>query len=160
MLISEILNTIEYKSTIKDIDIKRVTSRPDLIEKDTLFVFIMGINFDTRKIIKDIISKEPSVIVADVDLPQFHNIAVIKVSNARYAYARMMWNFCRIEYDKSKFYAVTGTNGKTTTATMLYNIFSYAKIKCGFIGTGKIIIEGELVSDENYSMTTPDPELL
>ena len=47
MLISEILNTIEYKSTIKDIDIKRVTSRPDLIEKDTLFVFIMGYNYVT-----------------------------------------------------------------------------------------------------------------
>lgn len=160
MLISEILNGIEYKSIINDIDIKKVTSRLNLIEENTLFVFIIGIKFDTRKIIKDIISKKPSVIVTDVDLPEIQTIDVIKVSNVRYAYSLMMWNFCKIERYKSKFYAVTGTNGKTTTATMLYNIFSYAKIKCGFIGTGKIIIDGVLVSDENYSMTTPDPELL
>lgn len=160
MLLSEILKGIDFENTIKDRDIEKITSKPDLIQKDTLFVFIIGINFDTRKIINDIVLKKPSAIVTDIEFPENTNIDIIKVQNARYTYARLMWNFCRIEKNKSKFYAVTGTNGKTTTATMLYNIFTFSKIKCGFIGTGKIIIDGELVSDEDYSMTTPDPELL
>ena len=161
MLLSEILRGIvHFEKNIPQLDIKRITKDSALIEKNTLFVFLKGLKFDTKKIIYDVIEKSPSAIISDTELSEVRDIPVLHVKNARKAYAYALWNFNSINEDRLKFYAVTGTNGKTTTATMLFNIFKASKIRCGFIGTGKIIIDDGIISDPYYSMTTPDPELL
>ena len=67
--------------------------------------------------------------------------------------------YCK-NLDNIKFIGITGTNGKSTTAIILKNILSDFGYKVGLIGTGKIIFENEILSDENYSMTTPAPEVL
>jgi UDP-N-acetylmuramoyl-L-alanyl-D-glutamate--2,6-diaminopimelate ligase len=59
-----------------------------------------------------------------------------------------------------KFIGITGSNGKTTTATLIYEILRKCGYKAGFIGTGKIISDGVVLTDSTYSMTTPDPTLL
>ena len=90
----------------------------------------------------------------------FSDSYVIYVENVRktmaYAYSR----YCNINYGISKFIAVTGTNGKTTTATLIKYLLSSNGEKVGFIGTGKIEIDGKTATEEYYSMTTPDPEIL
>jgi UDP-N-acetylmuramoyl-L-alanyl-D-glutamate--2,6-diaminopimelate ligase len=55
---------------------------------------------------------------------------------------------------------ITGTNGKTTTATILHKILLHSGVHTGFIGTGKILIGEKQISDKRYSMTTPDPHVL
>ena len=85
---------------------------------------------------------------------------IIRVENVRYALAMAVSRSWDIDYTKIKFIGVTGTNGKTTTATLIYKILSGCGYKVGFIGTGKIISCGNLLTDVNYSMTTPDPTLL
>lgn len=161
MLLSQVLKNVECtQNEIPIIEVENITANINHINRNTLFVFFIGIKFDTRKIINYIISKRPAIIVSDKFLNVSTEIPIVYVKNARKAYSYALWNFNRIDEKKIKFYAVTGTNGKTTTATMLFNIFSISGIKCGFIGTGKILIEKTVVSDAYYSMTTPDPEIL
>lgn len=161
MILSELLIGIEYANKeIPNIEIENITTKQNEIKNNTLFIFFKGIKFNTLTILSDIIKKKPAVIISDIELEKTADIPIIYVKNARMAYSYIMWNFCKIDCTKIKFYAVTGTNGKTTTATMLFNIFSTAKIKSGFIGTGKIIIGTDTVSESFYSMTTPDPDML
>ena len=75
---------------------------------------------------------------------------------ASFAFAR----FLNIDFSSLRFIGITGTNGKTTTATMLKKILTDAGYKVGYIGTGKIEANGVLLSDGHYSMTTPEPDVL
>jgi UDP-N-acetylmuramyl-tripeptide synthetase len=55
---------------------------------------------------------------------------------------------------------VTGTNGKTTTATLIYKVLRTCGYKVGFVGAGKILSDDTLLTGDTYSMTTPDPTVL
>ena len=88
------------------------------------------------------------------------NIPAIRVSNPRLAMALAFYRYESPRLENVRIIGVTGTNGKTSTATMICNVLSEAGYKTGFIGTGKITIDKEYIVDGNYSMTTPDPPLL
>lgn len=88
------------------------------------------------------------------------SLPVIRVKNVRAALAYALSNLYGIDFEKTKFIGVTGTNGKTTTATLIYKILRLCGYKVGFIGTGKIICNNKVKTDDFYSMTTPDPTLL
>ncbi len=163
MNLYEIIYGNEYTSdrAIKNIEISSISTSPDNIDSKTLFVFIKSINFDITKIISYIIAKKPAAIICDKDI-NIHSkdIPILKSDNARRLLPFLYSRFHRIDYSKMFFMAITGTNGKTSTATMLYHILREAGLSVGFIGTGKIIIDGKQINDINYSMTTPDPILL
>ena len=93
----------------------------------------------------------------DTELPD--GIPAVKVKNPRAAMAFAYSNFYSTNYSKMKIIGVTGTNGKTSTATFLEKALSGLG-KIGFIGTGSIRIGGVAIQEEFYSMTTPDPPLL
>ena len=91
-------------------------------------------------------------------LPQ--NMPRILVSNPRLALANAYYRYEKIDTSRMKIIGVSGTNGKSTTASLIYFILSRIGYKVGFFGTGKIEISGRAITDINYSMTTPDPPLL
>lgn len=162
MKLCELLYENEYScgKDIKNLEIKNVTSRSDNISEGTLFVAIKGIKFDTGKIINYILSREPVAIVCDEDFDIEAEIPLIRVRNARRTLALLCSRFNGIDYSQTRFIGVTGTNGKTTTATMIYEIMLHAGYRAGIIGTGKIEFMRNRLSERSYSMTTPDPERL
>ncbi len=162
MYITEALNGIEYEcdTDISGISFDRISSDKNNIESSTLFVLLKGINFNTDAIIDYIITRHPCAIVCDKDRRIFSDIPIIRVSDARRTLAFLYSNYFKIDYSATRFIGVTGTNGKTTTATMIYEIMKHAGYKSGFIGTGRIEMMGRCLSDRMYSMTTPDPALL
>lgn len=162
MLFSELLYDDEYTcdGAIGNMQVERISSSTEDMQTGDLFVLIKGINFDTGKIIDYILAKGPVAIVCDRDRAISASVPVIRVADARRALAFIYSRYYGICYDRMRFIAVTGTNGKTTTATMIKAILQHSGMKVGFIGTGKIEIANELISGNNYSMTTPDPKLL
>ena len=87
-------------------------------------------------------------------------VPIIRVKSVRRAFSYSCSNIHELDFSKLKIIGITGTNGKTTTATMVYNILKIAGYTVGFIGTGKICINDSVITDNTYSMTTPDPTYL
>lgn len=162
MKLCELLYKNEYSCDchVEDMDIENVTSNVNNISEETLFVLLKGIKFDTGKIIDYIASRHPRAIICDEDREIEVSVPLIRVKNARATLAKICSRFNGIDYKKTAFIGVTGTNGKTTTATMIYEIMKHAGYRAGFIGTGKIEFMEKRLSEKMYSMTTPDPELL
>ena len=144
-----------------DPEITEITTDPKKIGAATLFVFLRSERFDIELIKEKVIAAAPRAIICDdaITLPKT-DATVIRVESTRAILPYLYYRFYRIDAAKIKLCAVTGTNGKTSTATMIGEILKTAGHSVGFIGTGKILINGELSSNVNYSMTTPDPELL
>lgn len=163
MKLSDIIYNEEYESSekIDDIVIESVTTNLSEITPNTLFVIIRSIKFDVNKIINDVIQKSPAAIICDyeIEIPK-SDAAILRVRDTRKILPYLFSRLYKVDFSKTTFIAVTGTNGKTSTATMLTHILRYAGKKVGFIGTGKIEIDGTRLTDSKYSMTTPDPNLL
>ena len=149
------------ENDIKNLEIYDISTNVDRITDKTLFVIIRSIKFDVNKIISYILSKNPAAIVCDYDtIICTEKIPILKVRDTRRILPYLYSRFYEIDYTKTCFAAITGTNGKTTTATMLAHILTYSKKKVGFIGTGKILSGDRILSGSKYSMTTPDPDKL
>ena len=162
MLITDLIpkEEIIYAPPLEDTDIIYPTNNfADVTEKHALFLYCgVGKEKKQRIVLKDNIN--PYCIVTDGDVEISSDIPTVKVKNARRALSFAHMNINEIDTQRIKIIGVTGTNGKTTTANMIYCILKYAGYKCGFIGTGKIEIDGRALEDKFYSMTTPDPQKL
>ncbi len=106
-------------------------------------------------------SKKPICIVTENEGVSFpHDIPIIKVRSARRAYSHACYRLSGFDQRALTLIGISGTCGKTTTAALIYEMARGCGTMAGFIGTGKILINGECITDSIYSMTTPDPEVL
>ena len=162
MKLYEIIRDTEYESFSferNEIEIDVLTRKAEEICNNTLFFLLKSIKNYPENIINNI--RSASVIVTEKEfIGEEIFDQVLYVKNARKAMAFAYSRFFKIDYQKSKFIAVTGTNGKTTTATLIKSILEKENANVGFIGTGKIEACGKILNEEFYSMTTPDPEVL
>lgn len=124
------------------------------IEKDSLFIAIKGTQSDGHKYINDTISKGAIAIVCD-EMPETLNekIAYIKVNDSSIALGIIAANFYDNPSEKIKLVGVTGTNGKTTTVTLLFNLFKKLGYKTGLLSTVKNQINNDVITATH---TTPD----
>ncbi len=102
----------------------------------------------------------PTAVICDADAILPKAFPKIVVKNPRLALSNIACRFEEIDFSKMKLIGVTGTNGKTTTATFIKKMLESEGRKVGFIGTGKIEIGEWELTEKNYSMTTPDPTAL
>lgn len=144
-----------------ELEINNLSANAEKIGEKTLFFLLKSIKTLSQNIINTIESNASVIIVTQKEFWEENAPGnVLYVKNVRktmaYAYSR----FHGIDFGKTKFIAITGTNGKTTTATLIKEILLKEGERVGFIGTGRIEINGKALNEEFYSMTTPDPDIL
>jgi len=149
--IIEIIDPISVKR-FKESDIKHLSYDSREAEVGGLFFAIKGENNDGHRYIKDAISGGASSVVVETDVAEF-DIPVIKVKSSRRALSCVASHFFEFPSEKLVVVGITGTNGKTTTAFLLRNIFRKAGRKTGIIGTVGCFIEDKKIDILN---TTPE----
>ena len=150
MKLSKVLSG--FAETNAETEINNVCYDSRLVEKGSLFVAIRGFTTDGHKYIKQAVLNGASAIIAEEETPGIDAIQII-VKNSRKALALASANFFGNPEKKMKIIGVTGTNGKTTSTTLIKQILEKAGHKCGLIGTnGNMIGEKELDTER----TTPE----
>ena len=156
MLLSEIIKEIRIEETIGD------TQRPiaDIhidsrrIGEGHLFIAMRGTQVDGHKYIQSAIDKGATAILCE-ELPSTlaEGVTYLRVANSEEAVGPVATAFHDHPTNKVRLIGVTGTNGKTTIATLLYDMFRAMGYKVGLISTVCNYIDGEAIPTEH---TTPD----
>jgi UDP-N-acetylmuramoyl-L-alanyl-D-glutamate--2,6-diaminopimelate ligase len=157
MKIEEVLKGIEVVSVIgtKDRVISGIEFDSRKVKNGSLFVAVKGYKSDGHDFIRSAIDSGASAIICE-NLPENpdKSITWIKINDSARALGQAASNFFGNPSDSLKLVGVTGTNGKTTIATLLYRTFIQLGYKCGLFSTVcNFINEKELEATH----TTPDP---
>ena len=139
----------------KDVDVVDISFDSRKVGQGTLFFAVKGTQVDGHEYIGNAIEKGASVIVCE-KLPskKAAGITYVKVDNSAYVLGVSASNFFGNPSEKLKLVGVTGTNGKTTIATLLYRLFTEAGYNCGLLSTIENIVNRDVVPSTH---TTPDP---
>lgn len=150
MKLSELLNQIEYETSLADTEIAAVTNDSRRITPGGLFVCIAGERFDGHDHAAESLQKGAAAVVCERDLGLREQILV---KDSRAAYGDICANWFGNPARQMKLIGVTGTNGKTTVTTLIKSVLTTCGIKAGLIGTIRNEI-GELSLPTDK--TTPD----
>ncbi len=137
-----------------DVMVNNIQIDSRTISTGSVFVAIKGEKTNGHKFLESAIEKGASVIVCE-EMPTFfaNNVTYIKVKNSNEAVALIAHNFYSEPSTKLKLVGVTGTNGKTTIATVLFKLFTQLGYKCGLISTVQNQIADNIIPATH---TTPD----
>ncbi|HET6245581.1 MAG: UDP-N-acetylmuramoyl-L-alanyl-D-glutamate--2,6-diaminopimelate ligase [Bacteroidetes bacterium] len=156
----KLLKDILYKAGLIDvagstnIAISSVAFDSRTVERDGLFVAVVGVNVDGHHFIDQAIAKGAVAVVCQ-EMPSElkPKISYIKVKDAALALSYIASNFYDNPSSSLNVIGVTGTNGKTTTVTLLYNLFLELGHKTGLLSTVVNKIGKETIEATH---TTPD----
>lgn len=138
-----------------DVDIKGVNIDSRRIENGHLFVAMRGTQVDGHQFIaKAEAQGAVAVLCEDVPAEQKAGVTYVQVKSTEEAVGPVATLFYGDPSRKLRLVGVTGTNGKTTIATLLYNMFRKMGHKCGLLSTVCNYIEDEAIPADH---TTPDP---
>jgi UDP-N-acetylmuramyl-tripeptide synthetase len=145
---------IEAVSGSKEVAVHKIEFDSRKIEVNDVFVAIRGSVSNGHDYIQKAIELGAVVIVCDTFPGKFEEgITYIQVLDTNKALAFMGANYFGNPSEKLKLVGITGTNGKTTIASLLYQLFNKAGFKVGLISTVKI-----LVDDVEYKATHTTPD--
>lgn len=139
----------------KDLDIEKVSFDSREVVPGTLFFAVRGTQTDGHDYIESALDKGAIAIVCE-KMPKTlrEGVTYIRVDDSSYVLGVAAANFYGNPSKSLKLTGVTGTNGKTTIATLLYRLFSDAGYSCGLLSTIENIVDHEVVPSTH---TTPDP---
>ncbi|MFJ1430290.1 UDP-N-acetylmuramoyl-L-alanyl-D-glutamate--2,6-diaminopimelate ligase [Capnocytophaga canimorsus] len=156
MNLKDILQNIEIISLSGEIntEVGNLVQDSRLVKQGDVFVAIKGTASDGHQFIKKAIEKGAKVIVCE-EIPQetISEIVYVKVKDSVSALATMASNFYGNPSEKLKLVGITGTNGKTTTTSLLYQLFRKVGYRVGLISTIAIYVDEQKYDTKN---TTPD----
>ena len=157
MRLKELLKNVEVLSILGDaeVDIKGVNIDSRRIEAGHLFVAVPGTVTDGHKFIPKAIGQGAVAVLCE-NLPDDREpgVTYVTVASTEACVGEVATQFYGDPSRKLKLVGVTGTNGKTTIATLLYNMFRKFGHKCGLLSTVCNYIEDEAIPTDH---TTPDP---
>ena len=160
MILAELLKAIQPIQVIgdTDVEIKEVNIDSRKIEEGHLFMAMRGTQTDGHTYIPGAIEKgAKAVLCEDIPAETKSGVTYIQVKDSEEAVGRMAHAFYGYPTDKLELVGVTGTNGKTTIATLLYKVFRYFGYKVGLLSTVCNYIDDEAIPTDH---TTPDPVTL
>ena len=154
------LKDILYKVAIEavkgptDIAINKIDFDSRKIEANDVFVAIRGSISDGHDFIEKAIQNGATVVICDA-FPDTINkeVTYVKVKDTNSALAFMAANYFGEPSKNLKLVGITGTNGKTTIASLLFQLFQKAGFKVGLLSTVKIVIDKV---EHKATHTTPD----
>jgi len=155
--LSRILSEFPFKYSTADnleIPITGIAMDSRRVERGNLYVAMRGESADGHDFIKEAISRGAAAIVGERELEPL-SIPYIKVEKSRQALTWLAAGYYDHPGRKLTVIGITGTDGKTTTCNLLFQILLAAKIKAGLISTVNAVI-GEKVLDTGFHVTTPD----
>jgi len=155
-----VLSDILYKVRIRSvegntgIEIKDVQIDSRKIKQKALFIAVRGEVKDGHQFIDKAIEAGATAIVCEeIPSEKKEGVVYVQAENSAAAAAYIAHNFFDRPSEKMKVVGVTGTNGKTTIATLLYKLFAVLGYKCGLISTVENHIGDKVVPATH---TTPD----
>ena len=157
MKLSEIIKNISVKTVEgpADVDIVDVDIDSRRVAEGHLFVAIRGTQTDGHQYIgKAVEQGAAAVLCEEIPAGMEGKATFVVVDSTEDAVGPAATAFQGNPTEHLKLVGVTGTNGKTTIATLLYNMFRQLGYKCGLLSTVCNYIEGEPIP---ASHTTPDP---
>ena len=157
MKLSDLLKNIVTISIIGDAecDIKGVNIDSRKVANGHLFIAMRGTQVDGHKFIPKAEELGAAAILCE-QLPEEkkQGVTYVQVADTEDVVGQVATTFYGNPTSKLKLVGVTGTNGKTTIATLLYNMFRKMGHKCGLLSTVCNYVEGEAYPTDH---TTPDP---
>ena len=155
------LKDILYKVSITsasgdmNVDVKSICFDSRSVKSGSLFVAIKGTQSDGHLFISSAIASGAVAVVCE-KLPDTltETITWVTVKNSSHSLGIIANNFYENPSSKLKLVGVTGTNGKTTVATLLYKLFTSLTHKCGLLSTVENRIGDKVLASTH---TTPDP---
>ena len=157
MKLNELLSKVKSADIIGDgnVDITGVNIDSRRIQPGHLFVAVRGTQVDGHSFIPKAIEQGAvAVLCEDVPAEPSEGVTFVKVASTEAAVGLVATMFYGDPSTKLQLVGVTGTNGKTTIATLLYNMFRKFGHKCGLLSTVCNYIEDEAIPADH---TTPDP---
>ena len=156
----KLLKDILYKTNLLNVSgttnvaITSVTVDSRNVDKDALFVAVKGTQSDGHRFIQNAIDAGAIAIVCE-EIPDtpLDRITYIKVKDSSFALGVIASNFYDNPSEKIKLVGVTGTNGKTTTVTLLFNLFRTFGYNVGLLSTVKNQINNNVMPATH---TTPN----
>lgn len=159
MKLQELIQNIPVKAFIgnKDTDIIEINIDSRIVDDGHLFIAMRGTQTDGHSFIDKALSKGARAICCETmpeDVPEYPDVAFILVDSTEEIAGKIATRFYGDPTKKLKLVGVTGTNGKTTIATLLYQMFRKMGHKVGLLSTVCNYINDEAVPATH---TTPDP---
>jgi UDP-N-acetylmuramoyl-L-alanyl-D-glutamate--2,6-diaminopimelate ligase len=155
--LQDILYKVNLRFVHGDLDVPVANLQTDSrrVGSGSVFIAVRGVHVDGHKFISMAIEKGAMAIICE-ELPEelFAGIIYVQVENSLLAVGLMAHHFYGQPSEKMKLVGVTGTNGKTTIATLLYKLFNELGFKSGLLSTVHIQIADKILPATH---TTPDP---
>ncbi|HBX50499.1 MAG: UDP-N-acetylmuramoyl-L-alanyl-D-glutamate--2,6-diaminopimelate ligase [Bacteroidetes bacterium RIFOXYA12_FULL_35_11] len=137
-----------------DIEISELNFDSRKIQKNNLFIAVSGTTTDGHSFISKSIESGAIAIVCEQIPENIHNtVTYIQVENCSDVLGKIASNYFDNPSSKIQLVGITGTNGKTTTATLSYQLAKHLGYKCGLLSTVKNYIDNQAI---DATHTTPD----
>ena len=154
------LKDILYKVTLNSVvgstsvAINNIDFDSRKISRNDAFIAIPGTLVDGHKFIDKSIEQGATAIICETLPSEFvKGVTYVQVDSSSQALAVMASNYYGVPSENLKLVGITGTNGKTTIATLLYQLFKKAGFKVGLLSTVKVMVDNV---EYKATHTTPD----
>ena len=154
--LKDLLYGVSISQTVgrTDVQVEEIQFDSRKVKNNDVFVAVRGVTVDGHHYIEKAIELGACAIICE-EIPTNYvdGVVYIQVYNAQIALGVLASNYYNNPTKDLKLVGITGTNGKTTTTTLLYELFTKLGYACALISTIKIVIDGEVIPSTH---TTPD----